>query len=698
MRPINDRPGHASPIRPAAVSVFLVLGSAFVILRCLPLTREYAARFAASHGGSLLAAAAGAGVLALAAGAILLRGRPKTLLAVALGFAALLLITSGNAGAAAAAALIAAGVLLLGDLVFRLFTGVEAADDDAWSVFATGVAASGILLLGMGEAGILRPGFVAGAFAVLAAARRRRAVPLARILRGAGAAWSRRPLRPHEALWVSIAGAVLFASFVSALGPEVSFDALAYHLPEARDTARMGAVQPLPDVLPQSLFWRNHQTFLSAGFLFEGERVARFLHFGVAVGTFGAALSLLRRLGGRSAGPLVTLALVAVPVICMQFHSVSADWATAFLVTAAASEISAAGDAPSRTHLAGFLVGAAVATKIFAALALPALLVLFLFRVSRARMRRLLLTATCALIALLPWLAWSQSRAGFWLAPYAPSFSALVSRSAPGGHIRHGLVLTSAAAPERQDSPSPAAFLRLPYDLTFHGVFWERIPDGYNGMLPVLLLIGAIGWGPRRLGLFLAVALAAVLPWYLLRAPALRYLFPVYPLYAVFAAEGLDRLTGRFDGAAGGLAGFSMAAVTLAFPAQFLSLPFDARVAAGRVSRETALAAYLPAYPLWSLVKPADRVLLAGEFDRYHCPAERAWRTGWWPISEMRPGSPGFEVRLRQLGVTHCVVRSDLAGSLPLPESEFDLVARRGPAALYRLRPRGSPASVPPSP
>ncbi|MCA1610969.1 MAG: hypothetical protein LC780_08945 [Acidobacteria bacterium] len=669
-----------------------------VILRCLPLTRDYAIRFAASHGGTLLAAAAAAGVLALAAGVTLLRRRPKTLVALALGVAAFLLITSANAVAAAAAVLIAAGVLLLGDLVFRLFTEVEAEDGDAWSVFAAGVASTGILMLGMGEAGILCPGFVAGAFAVLAAARRRRAVPLARILRAAAAGSLPQPLRAHEALWVAIAAAVLFASFVSALGPEVSFDALAYHLPEARDTARTGSVQPMPDVLPQSLFWRNHQTFLSAGFLFGGERVARFLHFGVALGAFGAALSLLRRLGGGRAGPLLTLALVAVPVICMQFHSVSADWATAFLVTAAAAEIAGAGSRPSRLRLAGFLFGAAVATKIFAALALPALLILLLFRVPRERVRRLLLTAACALVALLPWLAWSQSRAGFWLAPYAPSFSALVSRSAPGGHIRRGLVLTSTAAPERQDSPSLGAFLRLPYDVTFHGVFWERIPDGYNGMLPLLLLIGAVGWGPRRLGLFLVAALAAVFPWYLLRAPTLRYLFPVFPLYAVFAAEGLDRLTDGFDGAAGRLAGFAMAAVTVAFPAQFLSLPFDARVAAGRVSRETALASYLPAYPLWRLVKPADRVLFAGEFDRYHCPAERAWRTGWWPISEMRPGSPGFEQRLRQLGVTHCVVRSDLAGSLPLPPSEFDLVASRGPAALYRLRPRGSRASASPPP
>ncbi|MDQ2869991.1 MAG: hypothetical protein M3S32_04560 [Acidobacteriota bacterium] len=698
MRPINDRPGQDSPIRRAAVSVFLVVVSALVILRCLPLTRDYAARFAASHGGSQLAAAAGAGVLALAAGAALLRWRPKALLAVALGIAALLVITSGNAGAAAAAALIAAGVFVLGDLVFRLFTGVEAGEDDAWSVFAAGAAASGILLLGMGEAGILRPGFLAGAVAVLAAARRGRVVPLLRILRSAGAALFPRPLRTHEALWMAIAGGVLFASFVSVLGPEVSFDALAYHLPEARDTARSGVVQPLPDILPQSLFWRNHQTFLSAGFLFGGERVARLLHFGVALGAFGAALSLLRRLGGRNAAPLVTLALVAVPVVCMQFHAVSADWATAFLVAAAASEIAGASGTPSRSRLAGFLFGAAVATKIFAALALPALLVLFLFRVRRSRVKRLLLTAACALLALLPWLAWSQSRAGFWLAPYAPSFPALVSRSTPGGHVRRGLVMTSSSAAERQDSPSPAAFLRLPYDVTFHGVFWERIPDGYNGMLPLLLLIGAVGWGPRRLGLFLAVALAAVLPWYLLRAPALRYLFPVYPLYAVFAAEGLDRLTHRFDGFAGRVAGFALAAVTLAFPAQFLSLPFDTRVAAGRVSRETALASYLPAYPLWSLVNPADRVLLAGEFDRYHCPAERAWRTGWFPISEMRPSSPGFEERLRQLGVTHCVVRSDLAGSLPLPASELDLMARRGPAALYRLRPRGSAVSVPPSP
>lgn len=691
------RPVRASSIDPGRVSAFLAVAAALVFVRCFPLGRDYASRFSASHGMTLLAAATGAGILALAVATFLLRSYPRVLLTGVSGIAAILLITSGNAGAAAAAALIAIGALFLGDLVFRLFTRIEAEEGDASSVFAAGVAASGVLLLGFGEVGLLRPGPVAAAFAVLVLVRRRRAVALVGMLRAAGRSAIPRPLRAHEALWLSIAGAVLFASFVSALGPEVSFDALAYHLPEARDTALKGTVRPLPDVLPQTLFWRNHQTFLSAGFLFGGERVARLLHFGVALGTFGAALTLLRRLGGKTAGPLVALALVAVPVICMQFHSVSADWPTAFLVTAAASEIAGARRLPSRAPLAGFLFGAALATKVFAVLALPALLVLYFVRLPPRPVRRLLLAAACALFALLPWLAWGQSRAGFWLAPYASSFSALVSRPAPGGNLSHGIVLASAAAPERQDVPSPGGFLRLPYDLTFHGVLWERIPDGYNGMLPLLLLIGALGWGSRRLGLFLIVALAAAVPWYLLRAPALRYLFPVYPLYAVFAAEGLDRLTGRFQGAAGRLAGFAMAGLTLAFPAQFLSLPFDARVAVGKTSREEALAAYLPSYPLWGLVKPADRVLFAGEFDRYHCPAERAWRTGWWPISDLRMGAPGWAERLRQLRVTHCMVRTDLAGSLPLPESDFDLVKQRGAAALYRLRPTGSSRLLPPS-
>ncbi|MEP7131762.1 MAG: glycosyltransferase family 39 protein [Acidobacteriota bacterium] len=689
-------PEKAPRIRPAVASVSVAVASALIFVRCLPLGREYASRFSQSHGAPLLAAALAGGAAALAVATLLLWTRPKALVLTAFGLAAVLLVTSGNAGASAAAVLLLAAVLVLGDLVFRIFTGIEAEEGDASSVFAAGVAASGILFLALGEVGILRPGFVAAMFAALALWRRRRPAAIFRILRRAAETAFPGPLRVHEALWLAIAGIVLFASFVSALGPEVSFDALAYHLPEARDTALKSRVEALPDILPQSLFWRNHQTFLSSGFLFGGERVARLLHYFVALGAFGAALSLARRLYGKAAGPLVCLALTAVPVICMQFHSVSSDWPAAFLVTAAASEIAGADRRPSRSRLAGFLFGAALATKVFAALALPALLVLFFWKVRRGTVRRLLLAAACAVLALLPWLAWSQSRAGFWLAPYASSFSALVSRSAPGGDIGHGIVLTSSAAVgERQDSPSPAGFLRLPYDLTFHGVFWERIPDGYNGMLPLLLLIGALGLGPRKLALFLMVAFAAVLPWYLLRAPALRYLFPVYPLYAVFAAKGLHRLTANFEGAAGRRAGVAIAAVTLAFPAQFLSLPFDARVAVGRVSRESALASYLPGYPLWKLVTPADRVLLAGEFDRYHCPAERAWRTGWWPVSDLPASDARWAERLRRLRVTHCMVRTDLAGSLPLPESAFDLVGRRGSAALYRVRPTGSSRPLP---
>jgi hypothetical protein len=161
----------------------------------------------------------------------------------------------------------------------------------------------------------------------------------------------------------------------------------------------------------------------------------------------------------------------------------------------------------------------------------------------------------------------------------------------------------------------------------------------------------------------------------------------VYPLYAVFTAEGVRRLTRRFDGGPGKAAGVTLLAAAAAFPVQLGSSGFEWRTALGRLSRERSLEAQLPAYPLWRHLGPADRVVFLGENDRFHCPAAAAWRSEFLPVSAWGRDPRTWRRELKRLGITHLVYREDRTDSRALLEGlrgQIEPVARNGPAVLLR--------------
>jgi hypothetical protein len=162
----------------------------------------------------------------------------------------------------------------------------------------------------------------------------------------------------------------------------------------------------------------------------------------------------------------------------------------------------------------------------------------------------------------------------------------------------------------------------------------------------------------------------------------------VYPLYAVFCAEGLRRLTGLFAGRSGVAAGIALLGAAAALPVQFGSSGLEWKVAAGRVSREESLAARLPGYRLWPNVSAQDRVLLFGENDRFHCPAARAWSDEYLPAAAWGRDPAAWRAGLDELGITYLFYRSDRrsGGLLGALGDRLELVGRDGPAALYRVR------------
>jgi hypothetical protein len=680
--------GLQSRARVKAGPALVVVAAALLILRALPLMRAYSEKLSSRHAAAVLAAAAACALAAFALATLAIRKRPRAAVAGLVVIALAMVVLSGNLAASLTAALILAATFFAGDAAFRLLRGAEAGRGDLSAVFATGLTAAGTLVLLLGEAGGLGRAALCAAAGLLLFLRRRRVATLVRLSRDA-ARWPRGDAPPAiEAAWLAFAALALLAVWAGVQGPDLSWDGLAYHLPEARDIATSGRIRPLPDLHPQSLLWRGHDAYLSLGFFFGGDRVVQFLQSATGLFVFGAALSLARRLGAGGASPLIALALAAFPTAMLQLKSAYVDWPAALAVTAAAAQVAAGPGDRGRMRVAGFLFGGAVAAKVFALFAAPALLALA-WR-ARPRPMRLASAALCALISLAPWLAWSQKRAGSFLAPYAASPREFAARVA-GGHYFTRSPASGEARPggvfERL-----AVLVRLPYELVYHSSRYEANGDGYNGILVLLLLLGLAGWDTGRIALFAAVTLPFLVPWSLLYLPSIRFLFPVYPLYVVFTAQGLRRLAGRFAGGWGRAAGVAVLASAAAFPVQVGSSGLEWKAAFGRATREDVLAARLPSFAFRDRLGPADRVVFHGENDRFHCPAGLVWRSEFLPVAAWGGEPEAWRRGVDELGITAVVWRSDRAPESVLARlaDRLEPVARNGPATLYRVRRPGA--------
>jgi hypothetical protein len=665
---------------------FVVAAALLLILRAAPLVRGYFHKLSGQHPPGVLFAAAALASVAFAALWFGVWKRPRETAAAVAILATAMVVLSGNLAALAAAAVVLVGTLLIGDLVSRVFRGVEGGPGDLSSVLAAGLVAAGLLVLLLGEVHLLRRPALIGVLAVVAIARAKRMPVLFRLARETVRLPRGTAPPALEAAWLAFAGVVLLAVWAGVQGPDVSWDALAYHLPQAQDIALSGNVAARADLAPHSLLWRNHDAFLSLGFLFGGERAARFLQFAAGLAVFGAALSLARRLGAAGASALIVFALAAFPTAILQLRATYVDWPAALLVTASAAELADRRGEPGRMRLAGFLFGGALATKIFALFALPALAIL-VWR-SRPRFSRVAAACGCALIALAPWAVWSERHTGSFLEPYARSPRELVDRLARGHYFA-----TSPASGASRPQPSLGRSLltlpRLPYDLVFHSSRFEANGDGYNGILILLLLVGVAGWGVRPIGLFLLALLPFLVPWSLLYLPSVRYLLPVYPLYAVFAAEGLRRLTRGFVGIPGRAAGLALLGAAAAFPVQLGSSGAEWRTAFGRMSREESLAARLPSLALLRRIGPDARVVFLGENDRFHCPASLVWRSEFQPVASWGSDPEVWGRELSRGRVTDLVYREDRMDARALLEGlggRIEKVGQNGPAILYRVK------------
>ena len=466
-----------------------------------------------------------------------------------------------------------------------------------------------------------------------------------------------------EAAWLAFAALALLAVWVGALAPDVSWDALAYHLPEARDiararTGRRAAGSRCPTRCSGATTTRISRSASSTEASGScnccssrsappcSARPSRWR---------GASRPAARPRSSSSRSPRSRTAM-------LQLRATYVDWPAALLVTAAARRVRGGPAARGRLRLAGVslrrrrrhqglraLRGARASRSSSGA------------RV-RARAAQMAGALACTLAALAArgWSGARGARARSWRRT-PPRPRELVASGRERALLSDPSPASGVAAPPRCGGRSPGApSPRCPTISSSTRAASKRTATATTASSCWSCSSGWPGGTPGGVALFCVAALPFLVPWSLLYLPSIRY-----PLPGLSALRRLLRRgTAAADAAAsrarwGAAAGVALLGAAAAFPVQLGSSGVEWRVAvradsrASRASRRGFRAT--ASGRAWCA--PEDRVLFVGENDRFHCPAALAWRAEYLPAAAWGRDPAAWRAGLDGLGITHVLHR-----------------------------------------
>ena len=551
---------------------------------------------------------------------VVLRGPSYVLFSAGAPLIALVLIVlSGHLKAAVIVAWLLAAAVAWGDYVLRRIGVVATRSAVEWATVATplGLAVLALVGLALSLAHLLRPWPIVIVLAVLTLLRTRFFIEKASELQRG---W--RSLLPRSAVAVVpernslvLALGVSFLLALSwALAPEVQFDALNYQLTVPRIYVTEGRVIDLPYFF-HSYFAHLVNMLFALGLALDGQAVPKLLTLAMGVVVAAGIYALGRRMLSQRAGLWATCLFCSTPLVIWLASTAYVDLAATMFLLGSVLALLRAQD--SKTvgwgWAGGFLLGAAVGTKLTAIVALPALAGLIVTTPWRApgacARARLKASGACALGALVfasPWYAVIYALTGN---PFFPMLNGIFK--SPGWPP----VNSRLNADMFGIGTSPAAMLALPFVLTFDTrKFGEALAPGAMGLavalLPLVVLWLALS---GRHGRPLAVAaLLSVVVWGLLFQYA-RYLVPALPLVVAVVATVLlatrDPWTRRLNLAVLGAVVVSQFAVT---PLLFWNVPerFPIKRALGFETAEAFVSRALPGY---AASRYLNRVIAPGE-------------------------------------------------------------------------------------
>ena len=596
-----------------------------------------------------------------------------------------------HAGAAAVAAASATGAAALLATAFagtgRIFDGwltpPQLTPGERLVVrFGNGAGAWSVVLLGLAGSGLYRPSVVRVALMLTAALSAGWVVARFRVsVRPAIADAWRELLRAPA--WGLITVAATAAAFVTALAPEIEYDALWYHLELPRRWLAAG--HPVDDVTEYiSLYPLNWQLLYGAALALDGPGAAKLLHWMALVASASIAASIAGRALGVKSRLLAAAVFVTAPTVLWEATTAYNDLAVALHVGIGAGALWAATREADRrwTWLAAVQLGLACATKHLALVPVAIALALYILQQVRTRgplsaLRSSALVVMVILTLASPWYIRS------WLASGNPVFPELYS-------------VFGAQPPERWDHLTERGLEgfkarfggerrlgdlgRLPWDLTMHGArfggtlgplllmlapfvvpLWRRSADG-RPLIVGVLLYAAVWASPLS-----SLQLRFLVPWWVFVAPLLAW-----------ATEWLFAGAARAGRSAAVLASALLAGVLLLNLPPFIPLHEGDRagwdgwlthvirrlpveVVSGGVSRAKYLTQEVRTFAAWSyLNEHADanaRVLTFFGGDHFYSERPRLWSEAvvarpvtWGAVAET---DETLLARLQALGITH---------------------------------------------
>jgi len=410
----------------------------------------------------------------------------------------------------------------------------------------------GLVLLGSGGLGLGMAGLV-------------KTVPLWAVLLGALACFAggtrdfhggmpRRPFGPASAMdrfAVIVTIAVSLAALPLALAPEVTYDALAYHIGAPVEYLKIGRIVRL-----EHNMYTDLPLVLQMDYLFAvavgGDGAAKILHFMLGLAGILAAARLGARLvpGTSAAGDGDTRGavwsasfLAATPFIAFLMMRANVDLGVLYLTTAGAFWMLSPGGRRF-VLLAGVLLGGAAAVKLtggYGVFAGAAVCLLSWRATGAKRVESAIFLLAGAALPLAPWLAKTWLMTGNPVYPFGFGFLGGFGWTGENAAI-YNLDMSGPTSFNLQYPDAPA-WLAAPWLMVMH----DRGSDAALGpfalvFIPVLVLlpVSRVSGAIRRLGLFAGVYW---LCWFATaRDP--RFFLPAWPTVCALAAAAILKLAG----------------------------------------------------------------------------------------------------------------------------------------------------------
>ena len=355
-----------------------------------------------------------------------------------------------------------------------------------------------------------------------------------------------------------VTAAFLLVALVAALGPEVGFDALWYHLELPRTYLDAGGFVRLPEEFV-SLYPQTAELLYAVGLDWGGVVSAKLVDLLFGLLLLLVTYRLARRFVSHAWAVLAVALVLAAPVAHWEFTTAYVDLATGFFATAALLELVRWRDELDRARVvrAALLLGLALATKHLALFFLPGAIAIVALplarpdasrpgsRISEMGLRAGAVAREWKMILIFPFLAllvatpWYARAAVITGDPFFPSLFPWLG--APANWYRH------ATYASLQVYLKHFGFGRSTLDVVV--LPWRLVssPGSFGGSIGPFFLIGmpllAFSARVRRSGLWVVGLFA--LSFFVLWASPLssfqaRFLIPVLPAFAVLAASGLS--------------------------------------------------------------------------------------------------------------------------------------------------------------